>query len=251
MRKRYLVLLLLFVTAFFQKKVFALGIGAYSKSSVGYSTLSQLDYTTGFGIVLDTAVAKPSRFNYRLNIGYETYGKSGSQFFTEKAWHRVTLNNTFGYALFVNEYIRVWLGPRWSLACQFDQVQDHSAKYLMLIPSPYVSAMSRDIRTYVLGISSLGVVAGFNLNIGDTVTVSIESGLSAGMSIGMMRQESYYSPLPVIQMGNPNLYLIYHKSGQDELTNGFFEFQVQLSILFRIGDRSIGTTAAKVESMQR
>lgn len=249
MRSKVLLILILLTVSHHQ--LFALGIGAYSKSSIGYSTLSKLDYTTGFGLVLDTVVAKPSRFNYRLNIGYETYGRSGSEFFSEKAWHRVTSNNTFGYALFVNEYLRVWLGPRLSLACQFDIIKERGDYTSLLMQSGINVIESRDYRKYVLGIASLGVVVGLNFNIGDTVTIGIETGLSAGMSIGMVRRDSYYTLIAIYPPFGNDTTILPSRGTQDELTNGFFEFQVQLSVLFRVGDHSIRTNATKVESIQR
>lgn len=230
--------------------VYALGIGAYSKSSIGYSSLSRLDYTMGFGLILDTAVAKPTRFNYRLNLGYETYATRSQDFFTEKSWHRVVMNNTFGYALFVNEYFRVWMGPRFSLACQFD-VAHAEPDYSFLNPFLISETPSRDVRTYILGITSLGVMVGMNANIGDTVTLSIESGLSGGMSLGIMRRKSYYKCYNYMPPFGPGLIIVPSKASHDELTNGFAEFQVQVSVLCRIGDHGVRMKAAKVESIQR
>jgi hypothetical protein len=69
----------------------------------------------GGGFALDTAVAKDTLFNYRLNVGYQftdrMYEGSFSGLPRKVESHGFSLNNIFGFGVYRSELMRVWLGP--------------------------------------------------------------------------------------------------------------------------------------------
>ncbi|HAK60852.1 MAG TPA: hypothetical protein DCO77_10790 [Nitrospiraceae bacterium] len=68
---------------------------------------------TGFGFVLDTAVAKNSLFNYQLNFVFDSWESSdgpGGQPTTVDI-DMFTFNNSFGFGIVRTEGFRFWFGP--------------------------------------------------------------------------------------------------------------------------------------------
>lgn len=72
------------------------------------------------GLVLDTAVTRPSVFNYRLHVGYDhlTADAEGDVWSSrsEADLHGLVLDSAFGFRLFQRPLVRVWLGPQVRLA---------------------------------------------------------------------------------------------------------------------------------------
>jgi hypothetical protein len=67
----------------------------------------------GVGFALDTAVARDRLFNYRLNVGYQ-HTQRTFDFFgisPKSKFNGVTLNNMFGFGVYRDSNVRVWLGP--------------------------------------------------------------------------------------------------------------------------------------------
>lgn len=96
----------------------AFGLGPYLSLHQGSAEFDEgrefdPEYT-GVGIVLDTAVAKPSVFNYRLNLGYEEWGGDFDDMDIEGS--SVVLDNTFGFKLMSNRIMRLWMGPQLHLS---------------------------------------------------------------------------------------------------------------------------------------
>jgi hypothetical protein len=95
----------------------AAGFGAYFEYGRGIGHLSEsgydFDYDAnkyGFGFALDTNVSRNSLFNYRLNVGYQRTTREW-EFGFEEDLNGFSLNNMFGFGVYRDQNIRVWLGP--------------------------------------------------------------------------------------------------------------------------------------------
>ena len=76
--------------------------------------------TVGFEFVLDTAVARNTVFNYRLNLGYEKFESKDADLDMES----IIVDNTFGFAAFRNKVVRLWLGPQVRFSYTHDEQDD-------------------------------------------------------------------------------------------------------------------------------
>lgn len=94
----------------------AVGLGPFFEYGRGVGVLEDggdIDFDTNrysVGFALDTAVARDTLFNYRLNLGYsyrEQMFDGGGDFES----HGLTLNNIFGFGVYRSDRARVWLGP--------------------------------------------------------------------------------------------------------------------------------------------
>lgn len=79
------------------------------------------DYTEnhfGGGLSLDTNVATRSLFNYRLDLGYQRVEQDfddGGEFDGDG----LVIDNAFGFRLFSNDAVRLWMGPGVRLSFDF------------------------------------------------------------------------------------------------------------------------------------
>lgn len=129
MKNKYLIIVAFVIMLLkYSISLHAYGVGFYTTGKVGDTFLNlsngvnygnHLNYGIGCGFVYDSAVASTDRFNYRLNAGYENLISTNAPLFSDKSMNRVTLSNTFGFALYTSKSVRVWMGPQVELACQF------------------------------------------------------------------------------------------------------------------------------------
>lgn len=106
----------------------------------------------GFEFVLDTAVARNTVFNYRLNLGYEKFESKDMDLEMDS----ITVDNTFGFAVLRTKVIRLWLGPQLRFSYSHDDDSD-------------------DLEIDLLGFG-IGPVIGVNLNFSELVTPSFTVG---------------------------------------------------------------------------
>jgi hypothetical protein len=169
-----IVLLTVVIFAFMMNSAQAIGLGLYGTWQVGPTDWEFddtddsgfiFDYSgdtsrVGGGFVLDTAVAKDKLFNYRLNIGVETFVSDLDELAVEMDLSGVAIDNTFGFGVMRGDTVRLWLGPRLRLGFFDGDVQPEIAP-------------NTDI--YLLEVG-LGGVFGANFNIGSTVTLGLTTG---------------------------------------------------------------------------
>ena len=135
---------------------FGIGVymdGAYNKFSAtdqGYSTdLGEYGFL-GAGLVLDSCLAKNQLFNYRLQLGYQKDLK-----YPDYPTHKISMNNYFGFGIVRMKYFRWWLGPQLGL------------RYYILD-----SGNGTDNEAG----GNVGLVMGFNFNIGQVFTIGLDFG---------------------------------------------------------------------------
>ena len=215
--KRFIVsqvLSLLLALVFLTSSAMAIGLGVYYN---GYGSGSadwtedhdgwELDYegdteSTGFGFVLDTAVAKDTLFNYRLNIGLEDVTKEEGDGVVEAEFDSYVIDNTFGFAVLRKKVVRLWLGPQLRISySEGNPINDPDF----------------DINLVGFG---LGAVFGANFNIGRVFTPAVSIGYRYTKYIGTgdYSNSSYYTSPEV---------------DYDVTETRLF---VNLAVLFRMGD---------------
>lgn len=205
----------LFVLLMLPQQGNAFGIGIYVPVfGAGGGTVSEIDsdfdfdydmnYAGGFGIVLDSKVAKNGLFNYRLNIGLINGADD-----TEDYKYYV-IDNTFGFGIVRTRFVRLWLGPQVRLA-----YMDYSEE------SSYGTFS-------VSGVGfGIGPVLGANFNFGPVFTVGLDLGYRISSYVGSTEYEyEEYS----------------YGSDSADYTQSENIFFVNLSLIFRIGDVFGGST---------
>ena len=169
---------------FASSALWATGIGLYGTGGVGATTwtykdgsVSTTDYFYGGGLIIDTAVAADTLFNYRFTFGYEQYIlKDPDTDTTGKPINRLSISNTFGFGLVRTEIARFWLGPRLGLHYLF---KNDSGKVLMYLPGPtgfIIFPVRRSLDLDVIGLDIM-LALGCNFNIGDYTTLFIDVGM--------------------------------------------------------------------------
>jgi hypothetical protein len=192
----------------------AVGLGIYIPTvGTGTSTLKIEDFEFpndidnshfGFGFVLDTKVANPGVFNYRLHIGFESFELGNSNFREDNELDdnlsRYSIDNTFGFAVLQSSVVRLWLGPQIRLS-----YMHYSNDYI-------------DLNLIGLGFAP---VLGVNFNMGDVFTLAPELGYRFSFYGGT---NSY----------NSDDYWL--TDDEEDWTLNNREFFIKLNIIFRIND---------------
>jgi hypothetical protein len=173
----------LFIMILVSPALWATGIGFYGTGGIGVTTwnyrgesFNTTDYFYGGGIMIDTAAAKDTLFNYRFTFGYEQYIlKDPDSDITSKPINRFSISNTFGFGVVRTQYFRFWLGPRLGLHYLY---KNYSATVLMYLPGAtgiviFPMKTKRDLDAIGL---DLMLAFGFNFNIGDYTTLFIDIG---------------------------------------------------------------------------
>lgn len=150
----------------------------------------------GFGIVLDTKVARDGLFNYRLNIGMQnaTYSYQGLDF---KDFKLYVLDNSFGFGVVRTRFMRLWIGPQVRLAAM-NRSKDGT-----------------DLSAFGFG---LAPVIGANFNFGRMLTAAVDLGYRFTSFGGKIESSDSYG------------------SYSNDFTIGQQAFFLNISFLFRIND---------------
>jgi hypothetical protein len=162
-------LVVILVSAFLLSDSLALGLGGYITSGSGsgewtaeYPNGSENDFDTddsgsGFGFVLDTAVAKNKLFNYRLGLGFESKDyedESGSSLEIDS----FVVENDFGFGVMRTPNLRLWLGPELKISSGTGNVDG-------------IENIDYDLVSV-----GIGPVLGLNINIGKLITLGFKTG---------------------------------------------------------------------------
>ncbi len=171
--KRFIVIQLvslLLAVIFFTSSAMAIGLGFYLNPGIfgGEADWTREDPIssdfkkdtehTGYGFVLDTAVAKNKLFNYRLNLGMEEFTSKGGANPAEYELDSFVIDNTFGFAVFKNKLVRLWVGPQIRLSFTSGKIKNLN---------------DFDISLFGFGI---GPVFGANFNLGKVFTPAVTIG---------------------------------------------------------------------------
>jgi hypothetical protein len=186
----------------FTPSLHAFGIGLYGTGGIArqaWNNKIENVFNGGGGIILDTAVAKDTLYNYRFTLGSE---QNYDFRYTKKAVpytipfgtindgttdHNISLNQTtyydskklirplsismshaFGFGVFRNNFVRLWLGPEIAL-----------------------SFMMRGARSLLGGHAGGGLILGLNINMGDLVTLSLTGSCLVEYAIRFTKYSKY------------------------------------------------------------
>lgn len=177
------------VIALFSSGLYAFGMGAYATATKGsyeweYNIDQQEDplidsvsRKTGFGFMLDTALAYNTLFNYRLQIGYSAIkidNDSNAYDISGKEFHAYS---SFGFGILRSDIARFWFGPQLGIGFI-------NGEYDL----PY-SLENQGNYFWTLYFSA-GIVAGVNLNVGRFITFAIDFGYRAAAGFGTAEMAS-------------------------------------------------------------
>lgn len=131
----------------------------------------------GGGFALDTAVSGDAIFGYRLNLGFQfggadiDYDIGGSD---DLGLVGVVLDHDFGFRLFGNESVRLWLGPTLRVGALIGEFDDDAD--LFDDDDDQV-----DLAALAIGV---GPVLGANINLGKRFALSFSGGVRADFYAG-------------------------------------------------------------------
>jgi hypothetical protein len=149
--------------------------GAVDRPSYGTSSI-------GVNLVLDTAVAKRRLFNYRLSLGYErqTFDYPNEEELQDgEEAQRITVGNTFGFAVAQTAQMRVWLGPRLALGYAFDSNKSADYYNLNLGLAPVIG-----VNFHLSPVTSLGLELGYEYSHYETYAPGLGLGNKSGARQG-------------------------------------------------------------------
>lgn len=200
--KKYSKILLPVLAMLWAGESSALGMGFTSGSADEEWTdnesfvSTKTDYeVSNFGFVLDTNVAKNRLFNYRFSLTQEE-NKSATGGIK---YEGIGMTHDFGFRLFSNQHVRVWLGPRLNTAF-YDTI----------------SVGGVGIDGDVLGIS-FGPVLGVNVHVKDILSFSLTTGILQGGYVGDYTNSGTF--------------------GSGDIDNDIDSSFMNLSVIFRIRDQ--------------
>ncbi len=175
----------------FQRPAYSLGLGAYINSSGGKAwhqsgRLLVADYhglknrymkasgsvAYGAGLMVDSDPDSNGIFNYRLNIGYDRANVLAAN---RIDLNRVNFINTFGFRLFRNETIKLWLGPQLGINYWWGKESRVTHDMIFVWPSPSPLPISFQRKYQMFG-GVGGIAFGTNVNLAGGVTLSVEAG---------------------------------------------------------------------------
>jgi len=152
----------------------ALGLGTYYNLGWGSGEIELDDNdftfdidsdhkTRAIGFVLDTNVAKDSVFNYRLNVSLDKMDIDGGP-----SLDGYVMDHTFGFGVFRNKYVRLWIGPQINLS--------------------YYDDDDYDLDVFGIGV---GPAIGANIHAGDKISFTITSGYKYNFLLGSMSSDDF------------------------------------------------------------
>lgn len=188
MKKRIMIrgFFVLIVLVFFASNAHAIGFG-FNLTGGGGSTDWEanhewdsswdFDFDTddkrgGIGFIFDTAVAKDTLFNYRLNIGSEAvdYETDGGGTFETTGWF---MAHDFGFGIVRKGRLRLWVGPEVRLSYSEGEMD-----------------INKDWEMNVFSIG-VGPVVGLNVNFGKTLTLALKAG-ALSMGSGGILEDNFW-----------------------------------------------------------
>lgn len=180
----------------------ATGLGLYFEYGNVFD--GQLDHTIagdvdfdedhfGGGFAFDTNVANDRLFNYRLDVGYQhvdgDYGPFG-----DLDGDGLVLHNAFGFGVFRNDRVRVWLGPAVRLSFDFfDEVPVFD-------------------NVFKLGVG-LGPEVGINLHTGDLVSLGLTAGYQFRYVLAVPDDSAFSNEDGYEHMAFIKMHLLFRLSG--------------------------------------
>lgn len=166
------LLVVFLVFGFMASPTMGIGLGGYFSTGSGsgdwtaqYENGVENDFETdddgsGFGFVLDTAVAKNRVFNYRLGLGFEQKNYEDEAGATLEIDNFV-IENDFGFGIVRTPKIRLWIGPELKIAAGSGHVD---------------TDVNEEVDYDVVSVG-VGPVLGLNVHVGKVVSIGFKTGL--------------------------------------------------------------------------
>ncbi|HSV98055.1 MAG TPA: hypothetical protein VLM75_14130 [Spirochaetota bacterium] len=170
----------IFFTGMFARSASALSFGIYGQYKTASAELNS-DYLDpdpmllgweedadaerslfGFGLLIDTAVAKDKLFNYRLQLGIATGSLSidGTQYSKSIGLTEYHMYHSFGFGLVRTDSMRLWLGPQLGLGNARG-----SYSYAGKLGMKYIETFA-----------SIGAILGLNAHLSERISLGLSTG---------------------------------------------------------------------------
>ncbi len=131
----------------------------------------------GVGFTLDTAVSGDAVFSYRLNAGFELagadidYDLGGSD---DLGLFGLVIDNDFGFRVYGNEKVRLWVGPTVRLGLFGGEFDDDADLF---------DANDDEVDLWAVAFG-VGPILGANINLNNRFVLSISGGVRADFYSG-------------------------------------------------------------------
>lgn len=263
--KRLLGVLLAFATVIaFNMTALAVGIGGYvDVDPVGGSVKSKVGGSQGYthngtskvlavggGFVFDTNVLGSSVFNYRMKLGGEKIWGDKDTEFDGQSGH---WSHTFGFRLYSNDKVRLWLGPTFGFRYMTGKYSDmtfgqesigwrteialiqlRSAFGGIYLEDLVGSIGIHDIRAnYTFFGFDSGLIFGMNFGLTDFLVLSGEVGGKYLLFSGNATRKI----TTLYQLGDAGFYqMLDFRKEKQKLTAHQWDVTISMSVLFRVGE---------------
>lgn len=207
---------------------YAIGIGAYT--SITYHNHYPRNVLLGGGIVVDTACALDKIFNYRLYAGFDqSYPKEHKEILS-----RIKLDNIFGFRVFRNELVRIWIGPSVGLQYFYTRISflNNNQIFNKINANIIYSDIKYRLYDKTFGVP-VGISFGFNINIGEYFTLSFDLSGRINLYFGPITEQYFRVYFPSIS-GN-TIVLPINKYYPNSFTGGL-DSACNISFMYRIND---------------
>ena len=187
MRKSYtfLILAALWVWIGNASNAHAMGYGAYLSYGGGASNwtaernygeweFGMDDTAIGIGFVLDTAAARDTLFNYRLELGFEALNATTTVSKEKYHLYGLAMTHDYGFGIVRTRGLRLWLGPELKFALLGGGLEDDD---------------TFDMTMVYFG---LGPAVGLNFNIGNRFTLAVKTSYLLQLFSGVGESENLY-----------------------------------------------------------
>lgn len=241
LKKRIItVITISLITIVSSSRLYALSVGGYLNGTGGVSSIrsvhstSDVEYSIGYGFLLDTALARDKTFNYRFGAGYENISKGGNNFFDKLCFHRISLSNTFGFSFYRTSKFRLWMGPQVEFSSQFAQIEERRIDVLIYRVNGYVVHSTYHSINFAVFSLGVGAVLGLNINFEKQFSMIYELGINASIGVGpFSEKKSWY-------MYNHEVSTFPDSTSHsyDDLFNKIYIF-TKLGFMYRIKDEFI------------
>ncbi len=161
MNKRYLLLAVPLICFFLKINAFSHGLGV--KAEYDFYLGSQTNLIS-VGLIYDSNLATTKTMNFRVNIDYGLLKIYENKPIWAPMDYLLNFRVLFGFGLYTNSWSRIYLGPQIGVS--------------IFIPNPLGSGINNPASIYSMmpiGVP-IGVVLGYNINIGKNFTISLEAG---------------------------------------------------------------------------
>jgi len=213
----------------FTSSLYAVGIGGYT--SITYHNYYPRNVLLGGGIVIDTACASDKIFNFRLYAGFD----QSCPIEHKEILSRIKSDNIFGFSVFRNDLIRIWIGPNVGLHYLYTRISYLNNNDIFKNNSGSFIYTDYKYRLFNKAFGMpVGISFGLNININDYFTLSFDLSGRLNFYFGQLTQQ-YFRIYSIPVAGNT--VVLPMKKYNPNYIKGGFDSSCNISFIYRINDK--------------